>query len=283
MPETTSALPEKKGNRRMVLLFFSSFALLLLVAVAVAGIAMPETAYAPRFSDKNLPPSLSHPFGTDWTGRDMFARTVKGLSTSILIGTLASLISCVIAIVLGIAAATLGRTVDTLVSWMVDMMLGVPHAILLILVSFALGKGTFGVLMAVAVTHWPSITRIVRAEVIQIRTRQYILASRKFGLSMFRVAKDHIVPQVTPQFVIAFILLFPHAIMHEASITFLGFGLPPEKPAIGVILSESMKYLSSEMWWLTIMPGISLIVVVLLFESIGENLRTLFDPNRAQE
>lgn len=88
---------------------------------------------------------------------------------------------------------------------------------------------------------------------------------------------------MTPQFVIAFILLFPHAIMHEASITFLGFGLPPEKPAIGVILSESMKYLSSEMWWLTIMPGISLIVVVLLFESIGENLRTLFDPNRAQE
>lgn len=287
MPSPTALIPNgrRKGgvNRRVLLAVFTASALLLLIAIAAAGVMMPESAYAPRFSAKNLPPSQTHLFGTDWTGRDMFARTIKGLSISILIGTLASFISCIIALVLGISAATLGRWADTLISWLLDAMLGLPHAVLLILISFALGKGTFGVLIGVAVTHWPKLTRIVRAEILQIRSRQYILASRKLGLSIPRVAWIHIIPQVLPQFIISFILLFPHAIMHEASITFLGFGLPPEQPAIGVILSESLKYLMSDMWWLTFFPGISLIAIVLLFECIGENLRLLSDPNHGEE
>jgi peptide/nickel transport system permease protein len=270
-------------NRRMILFCITAAAILILAAIAMAGILMPESAYATNFSQKNLAPSITHPFGTDWTGRDMFARTVKALYVSLQVGTLASLVSCGLAVLLGISAATMGRTVDTIFSWLVDIVLGVPHAILLILLSFAVGKGVQGVFLGVAITHWPKPARIVRAEVLQIRSRQYIKASAKLGLSKWEVAGTHILPQIIPQFIIALILLFPHAILHEASITFLGYGLPPEMPSVGVILAESMRYLASGMWWLTVLPGVSLIFIVLLFEAIGENIRTLTDPYRAHE
>jgi peptide/nickel transport system permease protein len=270
-------------NRRMILFGMTVAAILILIAIALAGVLMPESAYATNFSQKNLAPSLAHPFGTDWTGRDMFARTVKALSVSLQVGTFSTVLSCCMAVILGISAATMGRTVDTIFSWLVDIVLGVPHAVLLILLSFAVGKGVQGVFLGVAMTHWPKVARIIRAEVLQIRTKQYIKASAKFGCSKWEVAKIHIVPHIVPQFIIALILLFPHAILHEASITFLGYGLSPEMPSVGVILSESMRYLASGMWWLTVMPGVSLIFIVLLFEAIGENIRTLADPYRAHE
>ena len=88
---------------------------------------------------------------------------------------------------------------------------------------------------------------------------------------------------MVPQFVVGLVLLFPHAILHEASISFLGFGLPPEQPAIGIILSESMKYLSAGMWWLAVLPGLTLVLIVLLFDRLGDNLKTVIDPYSAQE
>ena len=95
-------------------------------------------------------------------------------------------------------------------------------------------------------------------------------------------ARWHIFPQILPQFLVGLVLLFPHAILHEASITFLGFGLPPEKPAVGVILSESMSYLSTGKWWLALFPGLALVGVVVLFDRIGSGLKALFDPSSAQ-
>ena len=103
------------------------------------------------------------------------------------------------------------------------------------------------------------------------------------GKTKWWIARRHMLPHVLPQFIIGLILLFPHAIMHEASITFLGFGLPAEQPAIGVILSEAMNYLVTGMWWLAVMPGVCLLIVVILFEAIGNNLKLLIDPFSAQE
>ena len=107
--------------------------------------------------------------------------------------------------------------------------------------------------------------------------------ARKLGQSPLRIALKHMVPYVLPQFIVGLILLFPHAILHEAAVTFLGFGLPPEQPAIGVILSESMAYLSAGMWWLAVFPGLALIATVLLFDVAGSNLRKLIDPHSSQE
>ena len=270
------------GNRKLTLAAFA-IAIAALAAVVVAGVVATDAATVTDFSQKNLAPSLAHPFGTDWMGRDMLLRTLAGLSTSVLVGLLAATVSAFIALVLGAVAALGGKRADAAVTWLIDLMLGIPHIVLLILISFALGKGFWGVTIGVAVTHWPSLTRVIRAEILQCKQSAFVSVARKLGQNPVRIAAKHMLPYVLPQFIVGLILLFPHAILHEAAVTFLGFGLPPEQPAIGVILSESMAYLSAGMWWLAVFPGLALIVTVLLFDVAGSNLRKLVDPHSSQE
>lgn len=270
------------GNRKLTLAALV-LALAVLAAVVVAGLACADAAMVTDFDRKNLSPSALHPFGTDWMGRDMLLRTMAGLSTSVLVGLLAAGASSLIALALGTAAALGGPRVDAAITWLIDLMLGIPHIVLLILVSYAVGKGFWGVAVAVAVTHWPSLARTIRAEVLQCKQSGYVAVARRLGQSRLGIAVKHMLPYVLPQFLVGLILLFPHAILHEAAITFLGFGLPPEQPAIGVILSEAMGYLSAGMWWLAVFPGCALVAVVLLFDLAGSSLRKLVDPHSAQE
>lgn len=255
----------------------------ILVVVAVLGIAVTPLATTSDLSMAREAPSLLHPFGTDNLGRDMLARTLAGLSTSIGIGLLAAVVSSIIALVLGTLAALGGKKIDACITWLIDLMLGIPHIVLLLLISYALGKGFWGVAIGVALTHWPSLCRVIRAEVLQVKQSSYVEVARSLGRGPVYIAIHHVLPAVLPQYLVGLILLFPHAILHEAAITFLGFGLPPEMPAIGIILSESMNYLSIGMWWLALFPGLALLAVVLLFDQAGQNLRRLIDPARAQE
>ena len=270
------------GNRATTLVACIAAACALAIVVA-SGLALYSQATVTDFTAKNLAPSLAYPFGTDWMGRDMLSRTFAGLSTSVLVGLLAATVSSVIALVLGCAAALGGKRVDAVISWLIDLMMGVPHIVLLVLISYAIGKGFWGVTIGVAVTHWPSLARVVRAEVLQCRESKFVEVERKLGQSPARIALHHMVPYVLPQFVVGLILLFPHASLHEAAIPFLGFGLPPEQPAIGVILSESMSYLSTGAWWLAVFPGLALMATVLLFDVAGQSLRKLVDPHTAQK
>lgn len=270
-------------NRRQKTLIITGICSALLIGIIIAAQLMSNAGIATNFSQQNLAPSWAHPFGTDWLGRDMFTRTIKGLSISIQIGLLASSVSVVIALVLGMCAATMGEKVDAAISWLVDLFMGVPHLVALILIAVVLGGGAKGVIIGVALTHWPSLTRVIRAEVMQVRSSQYVLVSRHLGRSRWWIASRHILPHLLPQFFVGLILIFPHAILHEASITFLGFGLSPHLPAIGVILSESMGYLAAGMWWLAFFPGLSLLIIVRAFDVIGDNLRMLLDPHRAHE
>lgn len=270
------------SNRRLTLLW-CVLAASALVAVVALGTALGTTATTTNFEAKNLAPCLAHPFGTDWMGRDMLARTLAGLSTSVLLGLVAAGVSAVIALVLGSMAALGGKRADAAVTWLVDLMMGVPHIVLIILVSFALGKGFWGVAVGVAVTHWPNLTRVIRAEILQCRESGFVAAARRLGATPVQIAVRHMVPYVLPQFLVGLVLLFPHAILHEAAVTFLGFGLPPEQPAIGVILSEAMNYLSMGDWWLAVFPGVALVATVMLFDVVGGTLRKLIDPRTAQE
>ena len=282
MEEVLHALVQRSRGNRATTLVACIVAVCALAIVVASGLVLYGQATATDFTAKNLAPSLAHPFGTDWMGRDMLSRTLAGLSTSVLVGLLAATVSSVIALVLGCAAALGGKRVDAVVGWLIDLMMGVPHIVLLVLISFAIGKGFWGVTIGVAVTHWPSLARVVRAEVLQCRESKFVEVARKLGQSPERIAWRHMVPYVLPQFVVGLILLFPHAILHEAAITFLGFGLPPEQPAIGVILSESMSYLSTGAWWLAVFPGLALMATVLLFDVAGQSLRKLLDPHTAQ-
>lgn len=243
--------------------------LAVLVALFVLGTLLGDAATATDLSMKNLPPSPAHLFGTDQLGRDMLVRTVAGLSTSIGIGFVAALVSSVLALFLGLAAALGGRRVDAVVTWLVDLACALPHIILLILVSFALGKGFAGVVVGIALTHWPNLCRIIRAEVLQLRESRPVAIAAQLGRSRVQIAVRHMLPAVASQFTVGLVLLFPHAILHEAAITFLGFGLSPETAAVGIILSESMGYLAAGMWWLAVFPGAALVAVTLLFNGAG--------------
>ena len=272
-----------KINTRSKVIFFITISIIYLLTIFILGITMDSHKYAVNYASKFISPCMEHLFGTDYMGRDMFWRCIKGLSNSILIGIFASIISSIIALIFGISSAMIGGTYDSFINWCVDACMGIPHLILLILISFMLGRGELGVTVAVAVTHWPGLTRVVRAEVLQLRNTQYVQTSYKMGKSRYYIAIYHIIPHVIPVYLIGVILLFPHAIMHEASITFLGFGLSAEVPAIGVILSEAMKHITTGKWWLAVFPGMMLLIVVLLFDVIGENLKRLINPNSGNE
>ena len=273
----------KKMNGRILTLVLFAVAVLFLAGVTIVGSVCAEEAMIVDFSRKNLSPCGEYLFGTDWMGRDMFLRTLTGLSLSIRIGLLAAGVSSVIAFILGTMAATMGKKVDAVVTWIIDLVMGIPHILLLILISYAFGKGFKGVVIGVALTHWTSLARLIRSEVLQLKEATYIKVAQKLGKDNLEIAWKHMVPHLLPQFLVGLILLFPHAILHEASITFLGFGLSPEQPAIGIILEESMAHLAMGRWWLAVFPGLLLVMTVVLFDVAGESLRKLLDPASAHK
>lgn len=272
-----------KWNQRRRAKALLVVAVIYLSGVAVAGRIFHEAAMVTDFSRKNLAPCLAYPFGTDWLGRNMFYRTLTGLSTSILIGICAAAFSALMALMLGICAATLGKKTDSMISFLIDMVMGIPHILLLILISYACGKGLKGVIVGVTLTHWTSLARLIRAEVLQLRESEYVQIAARLGHGRREIAIKHMLPHLLPQFMVGLVLMFPHAILHESSITFLGFGLSSEQPAIGVILSESMRYLIMGEWWLALFPGFTLVLTVILFDVGGTSLRRILDPNSVHE
>lgn len=273
----------KSSNRRRKTLILCISGAVILAVIYLLGILIPQEAAAGSYLQARQAPSVEHPFGTDALGRDLLMRTLKGLSVSMTIGFSASFISAVIAVFTGIIAATGRKYGDAVISWIIDLMMSVPHTILVILISFALGRGLTGLLIGISATHWCSLARLIRAEVLQLRGQQYVGISRRLGKSGGWILIHHFLPHLVPQFFTGLVLLFPHAVLHEASVSFLGFGLSPEQPAIGIILSESMQYLSAGMWWPAVLPGLSLVLIVLLVDRLGEHLRLLADPFHAQE
>lgn len=273
----------KRLNHRTKMVFLTVSLAVIGVAIYVLGLAIPDEAVAGSFLEASQPPSWEHLFGTDALGRDLFLRTLKGLAVSMTIGLAASAISAVAAVLVGMAAAAGSRYVDAIVNWCIDLVMGVPHTILVILISFAMGRGVKGLLIGIAATHWCSLARLIRGEVLQLRCQSYVAVSRKLGKSSGWILIHHLLPHLFPQFLVGLVLMFPHAILHEASVSFLGFGLPPEQPAIGIILSESMRYLSAGMWWPAVLPGLTLVLLVLLVDQLGEHMRIVLDPYSAQE
>jgi peptide/nickel transport system permease protein len=268
----------RSWNERRRTLISAAGAAILLAGIGLGSWLLGSAGLAVQLENRNLAPSLAHLFGTDWLGRDMLSRTVKGLALSIQVGLLGAASSVVIAAIMGLMAATLGKTADRIITWLIDVFLSVPHLVMLILIAFVCGGGLKGIAIGIMLTHWPSLARIIRAEALQLMSAEYVLVARKLGRSRYHVAARHLAPHLFPQLLVGFLILFPHAVLHEAAITFLGLGMSPHQPAIGIILSESMRYLSTGMWWLAVFPGLGLLVTVRAFDKLGNHLRQLVDP-----
>lgn len=254
----------------------------LLVGLILAlGAALGAKGVTPDFTARMLPPQLSHPLGTDAMGRDLLARSLHALALSLKIGVLAASFSGAIAVAVA-SISTLGPRWDAGARFFTDAMLAMPHLMLLILLSFAFGGGTLAVILAVAVSHWPRLARILRAELLQTARAPYIEVSRALGRGRLWVLRQHLLPQLVPQLLVGVVLMFPHAILHEAGLTFLGFGLEPAHPAIGVMLADAMRHITAGRWWLAFAPGAMLLLMVLTFEALGASLLRLISPREAQ-
>ncbi len=271
------------SNRRSRILVMIGLCTLILSVLLLITHIISSEGLEISLSTRNQPPTLAHPFGTDWLGRDMLVRTLHGLNLSLWVGLLTATVSAIFGLILGTISATLGGRVDAVITWIIDVFFSLPHLVLIILVAFAAGGGTRGLIISIALTHWSGLARILRAEVFQVKSSDYVQLSAKLGHSPLWIAYHHMLPHLVPQFLVGLVLLFPHAILHEAGLTFLGLGISPETPAIGIILSESMRYLSAGYWWLAVLPGVALLIAVQTFEILGQSLRALLDPKTSQE
>jgi len=271
--------PTKRGKRLRLMLA----CILIFSALIAAAQIMGTSGLTTNLKLRNMPPSLSFPFGTDWLGRDMLTRTILGLYEGLKLGFLAAACSGVISLVLGSIAGLRGGHVDQLICGLINVVMSTPHLVLLILISFVLGGGTKGVILAVALSHWPQLARIIRAEVMQLKSAPYIHLSARLGRSKSWIIRRHMLPHLVPQCLIGFMLLAPHAILHAAGLTFLGFGVSPHIPNIGMLLAESMRQISTGYWWLAVIPGASLVMMVLTFDTLASTARALLNPKTRQE
>lgn len=236
---------------------------------------LPDERLAVNFMLKNQRPNWDEPFGTDWLGRNMFARVVKGLGISLKIGLLSAFFSTLIAWLLS-ACALHHRYWDKTITYLINLTISIPHILLLIIISFVAGGKTNGVIIALSLTHWPSLTRLFKSEMLQIQQLEYVQVSRKLGKSRGWVTRNHFLPLMLPQVFLSFVLTVPHVLLHESALTFLGFGLSSNVPAIGNILSQSMTYLLNGSWWLALFPGVSLLLSVMIINQIGQQVKTIF-------
>ena len=186
-------------NRRQSTLLFLLVSLVILAGITVAGVLLEEQAAATDFTRTNLAPGRAFWFGTDWMGRDMFIRTIAGLSLSIRIGALTAAVSAAAALVLGTAAATLGRRADSVISWCIDLVMGIPHILLVMLISIACGRGFAGVVAGVSLSHWPSLARGDPGGSAAASNAPYILVAEKLGVSKLQIAGRHMLPHLFPR------------------------------------------------------------------------------------
>ena len=253
---------------------------LILIMFLIAGLAFFLAPYDPgktEVSMKLKPPSFQHFLGTDQLGRDIFSRMLYGSRISLSVGFVAVAISIFIGVLVGALAGYYGRWIDSLVMRFVDTMLCFPSFFLILAVVALLGPSIFNIMVVIGVTSWMGTSRFVRAEFLSLRERDFTQAAMALGVKDSRIIFRHILPNaLAPVFVTA-TLKVASAILIEAGLSFLGFGVQPPAPSWGNILTEGRTYIF-DAWWLTIFPGLAILITVLSFNLLGEGLRDALDP-----
>ncbi|MFF8602346.1 ABC transporter permease [Streptomyces sp. NPDC015232] len=255
----------------------------LALAVLLVPPLVPLDQQAVDLGSRLLAPSWRHPFGTDDVGRDLLLRCVHGLRVSLLVGLVAALVATVAGTAVGAAAGALGGRADRLLMRVVDGFSAVPHLLLGIFVVALFRPGVWPVIASVALTHWLSTARIVRSEVLSLRSRPFVDAAISGGAGRWRVAVRHLLPAVLPQAGLAAVLMIPHAMWHESALSFLGLGLPSHQASLGNLVQTARSSLLTGHWWPTLFPGLLLVVPTLAIAGMAGVWRDRLHPRRRSE
>ncbi|TMB98299.1 MAG: ABC transporter permease [Chloroflexi bacterium] len=266
------------SNQRVVV---GSVVLLVTFVVALlADVLAPYEPNAQILAERLAGPSLAHPFGQDHLGRDVLSRAIYGARVSLGVGFSSVAITIVIGTIIGVAAGYFGRWTDSVLMRFVDVFISIPVFMLLLTVVAIYGSNV-GLLVAfIGISAFPGAARIVRAEVLSLMPRDFILAARVVGASPLRIMARHLVPNLMPVIIVSATLRVGAAILTEAGLSYFGLGVPPPAPTWGGMVADGRTFLDVA-WWVSTFPGLALLVVVIATNLVGDGLRDVFDPRRA--
>lgn len=265
-----------KKDRVAVVSFWVIVAYVLMAVLARAGILFPDVALS--VGSQYLPFSFEYPFGTDIQGRDILARAVHGTATALSVGFIASGISLVIGIILGALAGYYGGKIDALIVWIYTTIDSIPYILLIPSLTFVLGRGLVNVYIAVGITSWVTLCRLVRGEFMKHKSRDYVLAAEVLGASDSRKIFRHILPNVAHLGFVQFGLGFVSAIKFEVILSYLGVGVDPSTPSWGLMLDDAKLELSRPFWGNLAAATIFMFFLVLAFNLFNDALRESLDP-----
>jgi len=261
-------------------------AALLSVLLAAGFVGSFVTPYDPAAQNLGLtvhPPSLAsvrgvvHLLGTDQLGRDVFSRLLVGLRISLLVALAVVPLSTLMGLTVGMVTGYRGGWLDVALMRLVDAQLSIPTLLLTVAVVAVLGSGLLQIVAVLVIAGWPGYARVVRAEVLSLREREFAAAARAVGASDVRILAQHVLPNVLPTVLVLATLHLPVVIVLEAALSFLGLGIQPPTPSLGQMLGYSQD-LVWQAWWMPTIPGVAITLVVLAFNLLGDRMRDVLDP-----
>ena len=275
------ATPARRALRRLIRRRGAMLGLAIVVIFVVLALFAPWIApydpIATSWSAVRKPPSMQYLFGTDEIGRDVLSRVVWGARASLLAGLVSVSISMALGVPVGLLAAYVGGWTDSLISRFTDAMLAVPFLILAIALAAFLGPSLSNAMIAIGVSATPIFIRLTRAQVLAMKVEDFVEAARAVGNPHWRIALRHILPNVLPPLIVQASLAIAAAIIAEASLSFLGLGQQPPAPSWGSMLNTAKNYVDNAPW-MAIWPGLSIFLLVLSFNLLGDGLRDALDP-----
>lgn len=258
--------------------------IILLVVMAVfASVLAPHDPLRQNLMTRNIPPfwmsegSWDHPLGTDQIGYDILSRIIYGARPSLQIGLIAAIIGLVVGTTLGLIAGYFRGLSDAFIMLLADTQLSTPFLVIAIAVVAAFGQSMMILIILAGISGWMGFARTIRAQVLTLRNRDFVIASEAIGANSWRILWRHMMPNITSTIIVLVTISFRGLILFEASMSFLGLGVPPPNPAWGSMISNGRDYLLSS-WWISVFPGIALMLTVLAVSFIGDWLRDVLDP-----
>lgn len=265
----------RKNKLAMVGLVF----LVLLIFMAIFGpIISPHNYKQQVLSNQNLPPSAEHWFGTDELGRDVFARTWEGARISLFVGFMAALIDLIVGAIYGGIAGYRGGKTDAAMMRIVEILYGLPYLLIVILLMVILGPGLWTIIIALTVTGWLGMARIVRGQVLQIKNYEFVMASKTFGTRTGRIIRKNLLPNTMGVIIVQMTLSVPSAIFAEAFLSFLGLGIEAPLASWGSMANAALPVILSGDWWRLFFPAFFISLTMFSFNVLGDGLQDAFDP-----